>query len=640
MSRTSCGATGLLLFAACLWAAQAPAVGGERASAQRPNILWITCEDLSCLLGCYGDQHAVTPNIDRLARHGVRYTLAFANAPCCSPARSCLITGVYPSSLGTMHLRSVLPMPDSVRPFTERLRKAGYYCTNNVKEDYQCKTWPSTWDQSSGKAHWRGRAEGQPFFAVFNLMATHQSRVRFGRERFLGATADVRPGQRHDPNEVPLPPYYPDTPDVRRIVANLYDLTTEMDYQTGQLLKQLEEDGLAEETIVFFYSDHGSGIPRGKRWLHDTGLQVPMILRFPERYAHLAPSEPGTTTDRLVSFVDFAPTVLSLLGLEIPACMQGGAFLGPQAAEPRETIFGSRDRVDEVYELSRCVRDRRFKYIRNYYPQRPRMPYSTYSERSPIRREFRRLAAEGTLQGQAAEMMLPTKPVEELYDTRADPWELNNLADDPRYGETLAGLRAKLIDWMLRRRDLAFLPESEMYSRCDQGETPYDMGRNPATYPCGRVLETAEMTGRGVAFLDPLVTRLDDEDSAVRLWAVRGLHAMGPPAAPAESKVAELAADDPSQNVRIAAAELLVDLDWGDSGPPLNSLAHLLRHDDPWIALNAASTLKRLSPKSLAVEDEIREALPSQRKHFSTMFHDWALQHALRRMGHDIPNTD
>jgi len=395
--------------------------------ASRPNILWITCEDISAHIGCYGDKFAKTPTIDRLAEEGVRYTNAFATAPVCTPARSCLITGVYASSLGTQHLRGPSRPPKQIRCFSEYLRKAGYYCTNNVKEDYNFPTPKTAWDESSGKANWRKKKPGQPFFAVFNFVTTHQSRIRFSDAQFADLTKRLTPDQRHDPAKAPLPPYYPDTPVVRRDVARLYDLITAMDYQTADILKQLEEDGLADDTIVFFYSDHGDGMPRHKRWLHDSGTHVPLVIRFPKKYQHLAPGKPGSTTDRMVSFADFAPTVLSLTGLKIPPYMQGRAFLGKQAGQPWEHLVAIRDRVDEVYEFSRSVRDKRYRYIRNYMPHRPRLQHSDYSERTPTRKELRRLAAAGKLTGAVKDFMSPTKPAEELTihrrtRTRSTTW--------------------------------------------------------------------------------------------------------------------------------------------------------------------------------------------------------------------------
>ncbi|MFH1267456.1 MAG: sulfatase-like hydrolase/transferase [Planctomycetota bacterium] len=609
--------------AACLWG------GLAHAAPVRPNILWITCEDISPNLGCYGDSQAVTPNLDRLAQEGVRYTAAFSAASVCSPARSCLITGVYPTSLGTQHLRSTLRIPDAIRCFPEYLRRAGYYCSNNVKEDYNFQTPPESWDESSPRAHWRKRKPGQPFFSVFNLTATHQGQIRLEADAFAKRTARLEPHERHDPANVPLPPYYPDTPVVRRDVANLYDLITAMDKQAGDLLGQLEADGLAGDTIVFFYSDHGTGLPRHKRWLYDSGIRVPLIIRFPEKLRRWAPAEPGAAIDRLVSFVDFAPTVLSLAGLEIPDYMEGRAFLGDQAARPREHVFAVRDRVDEVYEVSRAVRDKRFKYIRHYLPHRPMMQHSDYSEQTPTRKEFRRLAAEDQLAGPPKAFMSPTKPTEELYDTQSDPHEIHNLAGSPDHQDILKRMRDVHRNWVLETHDTGLLQEAEMYFR-SEGLPPYEMTRNAARFPQTRILEAADLVGRGVAARDKLIAMLADPDSAVRYWAVVGLTVLGPAGEPAVESLMRLLGD-PAPNVRLAAAEALSKLDREAQALPV--IVEGLKHEEGWVRLHAAIVLVAIGEKARAAVPKMKTAAADARKHQATLYIRWALQHALDNLG-------
>ncbi|MBI4326357.1 MAG: sulfatase, partial [Chloroflexi bacterium] len=421
-------------------AAEAPRAGASI----RPNILWITAEDLSPNLGCYGDAYARTPQLDAFARQSVRYTRAFATAPVCSPARSCLITGLYATSLGTQRLRSQFPIPNQVRGFAALLRQGGYFCSNNVKTDYNLRGEPAfirdCWDECSPQAHWRGRRPGQPFFAVFNLMTTHQSRVSVWPqkqfEKEIGS--QLAPEERHDPAKAALPPFYPDTPEARRAWARYHDCITAMDKEVGRLLQQLAQDGLGGDTVVFFYGDNGMGLPRGKRCLFDTGLQVPLLVRFPEKFRSLAPGALGGATDRLVSFVDFAPTVLSLGGANVPDHMQGAAFLGPVAGAPREFVFGARDRVDEAFDLSRSVRDGRFLYIRNFMPHFSWMPPEGYSDASAFRRELKRLAAEGKLGAGPLTYAASRKSLEELYDTDVDPHQIHNLAASPAHHATLA----------------------------------------------------------------------------------------------------------------------------------------------------------------------------------------------------------
>ncbi len=300
----------------------------------RPNILWIICEDTSPYLGCYADPHALTPNINRFAGQAILYTNAYATAPVCSPSRSCLITGVYATSLGTQNLRSDVRIPRLVEPLPKRLRIAGYYCSNNFKEDYNFKD-STIWDDSSPTAHWRNRIGGVPFFSVFSLLATHQGQINGSDEEFFQKYGSkLKPEERHDPKTLSLPPFYPDTPMVRKMWARYYDLVTYNDKQVGELLQQLEADGLAESTIVFIFSDHGFGLPRFKRSLYDTGLRVPLLVRVPSRFQHMVPLASGGRTDQLVSHVDYAPTVLKLAGLPVPAHMQGQPFLGPGTRRP------------------------------------------------------------------------------------------------------------------------------------------------------------------------------------------------------------------------------------------------------------------------------------------------------------------
>jgi uncharacterized sulfatase len=600
------------------------------AEKDRPNILWITCEDMSPHLGCYGDRYAHTPNLDRLAAEGVRYTRAFATASVCTPARSCLITGVFASSLGTQHLRGPQPLAPTVCCFTQYLRESGYYCSNRVKEDYNFRTPPAAWDESSKKAHWRGRKPGQPFFSVFNFMGTHQGQVRYGEEEFRKVNATLKPEERHDPATVPLPPYYPDTPIVRRIQAQMHTQMTLVDKEAGELLAQLDADGLADDTIVFFYSDHGTGLPRHKRWLFDSGIRVPLVIRFPKKYERLAPGKPGAAIDRLVSFVDFAPTVLSLAGVAIPDYMQGVAFLGPRAGKPRQYVFAIRDRVDEVYECSRTVRDERYQYIRNYFPHRPRMQFSTFSEITPIRQEIRRLAAEGKLEGDAAWLMSPTTPPEELYDTQTDPHEMRNLVGSPAHREVLDRLRAVLHDWMIDTRDTGLLAEVEMCRRA-KGRSPYDMARGQGEYEIERILDAAEQVGKGPESCPSLVRLLADKDAGVRYWAATGLTALGPDAKPAEAAL-ETALADESPNVRLAAAEALCRIGGEKRGLPV--LVEALEDPDERLRLQAAITLAALGENARGAKEALRKAHADAKGGGDyPMFIRWGLEQALRNVG-------
>ena len=437
-------------------------------SAERqPNILWITCEDMSARLPSYGDHTVKTPNIDRLAQDGVRYTRAFGTYGVCAPNRHTLIMGMYPSSTGAMAMRTwrrtsalkfitdpellAIPVyeatpPANAKSFTEYLRAAGYYCSNNSKTDYQMATPITAWDDSSKNAHWRNRpSKDMPFFAVFNNTVTHESKT------FKQTSPKVV-----DPAKLTVPPYYPDTPEVRQALAWHYDNIAAMDKWVGNLMRELEEDGLLDNTIVFFYSDHGDGLPRAKRWVYDSGLHVPLIIRFPDKRGA------GTTNGELVSFVDFAPTVLSLLEILIPSHMQGRAFLGSAKAAPRKYIYGLRDRMDPAPEMIRAVRDKRFKYIRNYRPDLPYIGNIPYRDQAPIMQSIKEHMDAGTLGPDQWQFTAVKKPLEELYDTDKDPHEIHNLASDPQYFDKLAELRAAHERWTGKYNDLGHMPESEL----------------------------------------------------------------------------------------------------------------------------------------------------------------------------------
>ena len=448
------------------------------AGEQKLNILWISAEDISPDLGCYGDSYATSPNIDKLATEGARYTRCFSISGVCAPSRSAIITGMYPTTIGTMHMRSRAVPPPYVKCFPEYLRAQGYYCTNNSKTDYQFEPPITAWDESSRQAHWRKRAKDQPFFSVFNLTVTHESCIRDENARRRRGAGRVRPEDRHDPAQAELPPYYPDTLLVRRDWANYHDNITAMDMQLADILAQLEEDGLADNTVVFFFGDHGRGLPRAKRWIYDSGLHVPLIVRWP------GVLEEGSVIEDLVSFIDFGPTVLSVAGVDVPSHMQGQPFLGSRKAPPREYVYAARDRMDETYDLIRAVRDRRYKYLRNYMPEKTYAQTINYMELMPTTQEWRRLHAEGKLEGPQKIYFSESKPVEELYDTEADPHEVVNLADSPEHQEVLLRLRRKHERWRQETNDLGLIPEPELMERMRPGGK-YETTATPVITPDG-----------------------------------------------------------------------------------------------------------------------------------------------------------
>jgi len=565
-----------------------------------PNILWITAEDMSPTLGCYGDAFATTPQIDRLAAEGVVYENAFATAPVCSPARSCLINGLSATSQGTHQMRSAFPIPAFMAGFPSFLRKQGYYTSNNVKTDYNSGNYreiiEASWDESSASAHWRKRAEGRPFFSVFNLMTTHQSRTMvWPYGQFVGEVqGKLSHDEIHDPAEVPLPPYYPDTPVVRKTVARYYDCVTAMDNEVGAILQQLEDDGLADETIVFFYSDHGSGMPRHKRALLDSGMKVAMVVRFPEKYQHLAPGKPGSRTDRLVNFADFGPTALSLAGVGIPGYMEGKAFLGKAAVAPREYAHGHRDRVDEVLDLARSVRDKRYLYIRNFMPHLGYNQPTAWPDLGEIRHEFYRLADPSKMSKAQWHFARPTRELEELYDCQADPMNLDNLAGSGEHQEVLEKMRKQLFDHIRDSRDLGFVPEALAWE-ITGGTTQWELGRGGhADYGQAPVVAAAQV-GQGTE--RDFIANLTHEVASVRYWGAVGLtgrEAISPQAV----KALDAALSDDVANVRIEAANALARHGHTDQSIPV--LAAALEGENLAAVQHAARAIELLGDKAKA----------------------------------------
>ncbi len=601
------------------------------AAPARPNILWITFEDASPTLGCYGDPYARTPNLDALAARSIRYTRAFAPTGVCATSRSSLITGMFASSIGTQHMRSVATLPASVRPFPSYLREAGYYCSNNVKTDYNFAAPAGVWDASSSTAHWRGRQPGQPFFAVFNSMITHESRIRADPKIIARLSAS----QRHDPGAANLPPWLPDTAPVRQEWARYHDLLTVFDtFDLPSILRQLEDDGLADDTIIFVFSDQGVGLPRAKTFIFEAGLQVPLLAYFPPQWRHLAPGEPGTADDRLVSLVDLAPTVLSLAGVGVPAQMQGAPLFGNRAGPPRERIHAIKDRMGERIDMSRTVRDSRFKYQRNYLPYLPHYPWHDYMDRMETSKEFRRLAATGQLTSGQAYFMAGHKDLEELYDLAADPHELNNLAKDPRHAADLRRLREEHFAWARSTVDTGFIPE-QMLRDYAAGSSEYDYARSGA-YELERCIEIARLMERGEAAVSALIGALQDRYPPVRFWAAAGLANLGTKATPALAALQDALAD-PAPEVALTAAEALCYAGRPETALPV--IAQYLQDDRELVALTAANVADRIGDQARPIVDVLRrESQVSTRKkgQFFEMV-DWVLAHALRELDGPLP---
>lgn len=555
-----------------------------------PNILWIVSEDNSPMLGCYGDKFATTPNLDNFASQGVLYLNAFANAPVSAPARSTIITGMYANSLGTHHMRSRYFIPDFIKKYPEYLREAGYYCTNRSKTDYNIAgDDKSIWNESSKNASYKNRKTGQPFFSIINITISHESSIHKAQEI-----------TRHDPAGVQLPPYHPDTPEMRHDWALYYDKVEDMDTRVGEVLDELEKDGLAENTIVFYYSDHGGVLCRSKRYLYDSGTHVPMIIRFPDKYKHLSPGKPGTTTDRIVSFVDLAPTLLSLTNITIPEYMQGEAFLGIQQKKPREYAYLFRGRMDERIDMMRAVRDKKFKYIRNYMPHRIYGQHLQYLWIPPSTRSWEKEFIQGRCNTEQS-IFWQTKPPEELYDITKDQWEVNNLASDPSYKEVLERMGKEVKNWVRNIRDPGFLPEGEMI-RQSSGSTSFSMVRKSG-FPLEEIIKIAEIASEQNSENIPvLIKALNNEQEAVRYWAATGLAILGKKAKPAENILLK-ALKDNAADVRISASEALCNL--GREKEALIVLISELKNNNSKTALHAANILDVIGQKAKPVLPEL-----------------------------------
>ncbi len=451
---------------------------------KQPNILLLVAEDMSSHVGAFGDKVAITPTLDQLASEGVRYNNVFTTAGVCSPSRAALITGVHQMTLGAHHMRTSsfkeseyrsVP-PAQVKAFPEILRQNGYYTYTDKKLDYQfsgstSNSGPFTiWNDEGFNTSWSNRESQQPFFGMVNFMVTHESGIfsrdswpkslmHFGFQLFQGyfhlGHSDVI-----SPEQVEVPPYYPDTLVVRKDIASHFNNINIMDRQVGEILGQLKADGLADSTIVIWTTDHGDGLPRAKREVFDSGIKVPMIIRWPKNYRPKGVSD-GGWDKRMVSFVDLAPTILKLANIDAPNYMQGSVFAGKEKDQARDYIFAAKDRMIEVFDRQRAVRDERFKYIRNYLPEKAGAQPLSFRDTQDIMLELWRAKEAGEL-NDAQKLWFQPRQKDELYDTLQDPHELNNLANNSAFTQPLQRLSSALDDWLKQVPDLGSVPEIEM----------------------------------------------------------------------------------------------------------------------------------------------------------------------------------
>jgi len=585
------GAAGLAVGAA------ATPAGSARPA--RPNILWLVSEDNNPFIGAYGDRLAHTPTIDALAARGLLFRNVYSNAPVCAPSRFGILTGVYPESCAPAHhMRAQGKIASLFRTYPELLREAGYFCTNAEKTDYNCDIDPDEiWNTQAPNAHWREAPKGQPFMAVFNFETTHESRL------FKPVEGRVTSDQ------VRVPAYLPDTPEIRADIAAYYNLVEKMDGELAVRLAELEADGLAEDTIVFYYSDNGGSLPRSKRYCYDEGHRCALVVHVPPKWRHLAPASPGSEIAAPVSFIDLAPTLLSIAGVPQPSQMRGKPFLGTRIEGPQHFAFGMRNRMDERIDFVRTVTDGRWRYIRNYMPHRPWGQHQAFAWLAKGYQAWERAWLAGELNSDQSRFF-GTKPHEELYDLEADPDQLRNQVGDATARPILNRLRRALDAHMLAINDNGFLPEAMA------GEGFFE-SRDRRVYPLKRLMAL----GSAAARRDPRKLGLfreaaRDSIPVVRYWGAMGLLMLGKAGAEAATDLSALI-DDGAPQVAIVAAEALARL--GETARPVTFLGSIATSEQPWqIRLQALDALTGIGEPARAALPAIRAAGEARQEYLYT----------------------
>ena len=449
----------------------------SKTSDEKLNVIWISCEDMGPVLSSYGVKEISTPNIDKLAEEGIKYTNAYSTVGVCAPSRFSIITGMYPARLGAHNMRTgnfytykdpdkltykqnkgvidksginvpeyEVVTPTNIKAFTEYLRNENYYCINNNKCDYQFNSPFTAWDEVSGNISYKDRPKNTPFFYVKNLMVTHESRIWLRKNEPITVNKDI----------LKIPAYYPDIPEVRNDIAIKYSNIQEMDRQVGEIISDLEKNDLLDKTIIFFWSDHGGNLLRQKRAVGNSGLKVPLIIRFPDGYRS------GEVDNRIVSLMDLGPTTMSLLGIKPPSFLDGKAFLGKYKTKPRNYAFGSADRFDESTDMQRSVIDGRFVYIKNFMPELPLIYRNKYREQVSMNKKIIQMDRDDELIGDSKYIFMKSKQDEELYDLKFDPYEVDNIVNNPDYIDKLIELRNALNTWQYEIDDKGFTNESEL----------------------------------------------------------------------------------------------------------------------------------------------------------------------------------
>jgi arylsulfatase A-like enzyme len=601
---------------------------------EKPNILWIVSEDNSPFIGAYGDQAATTPNIDALAARGILYENAYCTAPVCAPSRFTLITGVYPPSFGTENMRSEYPVPGFIKFFPRYLREAGYYTSNNAKKDYNTVDQPEAWDESSNKATYKNRKPGQPFFAVFNIGTSHESSIfGYGAKRKMYAAFSGQPLYSiqlpkdkplgHDPGKIRIPPYLPANDAMKHDWALYYDKIQEMDGEVGAILKELDEAGLSDNTIVFYYGDNGGVLGRSKRFIFESGLRVPLVVRIPDKFRTPATPVAGSSVKQLVDFTDFAPTVLSLAGIEPPGYFQGRAFLGKyRSAVPRDMVFNFRGRMDEGIDLVRSIRNTKYRYVKNFMPHRPYGQHIEFLWMAASIRAWEQDYKDGQLNELQSRFFKP-KPSEELYDIDNDPDNIHNLAGKPEFKNVLSELRKETLQWLLKVKDVGFIPEPAV-AKIIETTTLYEYARS-GKYQIDEVIATAyQASSLDKKYLAELSKKATSDDPVIRYWAVTGLLALGRDAQAAKS-VLKKALGDKEAYIATVAAEALYRL-----GDKQQALQHLFKVIDDTNVMNRVQALNALqcaTPEELKQVEKLLAALSNNKSEYDKKAATFLLQY-------------
>ncbi|MCM8533260.1 MAG: sulfatase-like hydrolase/transferase, partial [Lentisphaeraceae bacterium] len=490
---------------------------------EKPNILWIVAEDISPLMGAYDNKDAYTPFIDNIAKKSLVYKRAYSTAPICSPSRSCLASGMFATSLGSQNLRSEVKLPKKIKPLAQVFKENGYWTALRNKTDYNFSA-DGLFDYwKSDTTPWRKCPKEKPFFAFMNLGSTHEGSGNLS-DKADKALSKLSIEVRRDPTQIELPPYYPDTLEMKKLWARYHDLITVFDQEVKTVFENLEKDGQADNTIVFIMADHGMGAPRYKRWLYLTGMHVPLIVHIPEKFKHLSPyNSTNEIIEEITSYVNLPATALNLAGIKIPQNFEGKAILGKNSTLKHKYVYGAKDRADDMYDLSRSIFDGRYLYIRHYLPHHMPMQegYIMSDHKKEFHKELHKVHTSGKDTTQSKKIWSP-RPYEELYDLKKDPKELNNIANDINLQRTKKQLATDLKKWSLSTRDSGFLTESDMHRRANEaGVTPYEVLQNPKSYPIEKIMHAAELASKPGVKQQTLLNLYNDKDPSVRYWSIQ-----------------------------------------------------------------------------------------------------------------------